>query len=85
MNRTSAKIFRRAAELIDKETHHFSCSAISAVGDRTERIAYGELFSPHGELHLIGWGWGWGSNAEQKACRVLALLFMAAMVEAGDV
>ena len=56
-----------------------SCCAIEFVGGAREKNRYSALFNPlNGNTF---WGLNWPRPSQ---CRVLALCFMAAMVEAGD-
>ena len=93
-----AQRFYLAAVAVDLDFHAFSCNAIKVVDYADERChtSYNELFQPD-DARIVGqtaWANGWRADptevapidgdAEQKQCRILALLFMAAMAETGD-
>lgn len=93
-----ASIYLRAAERIARGKNTYSCCAIGRQSDYEEPLSkhigpYVAVFKP--ERAGTFWGSGWDIDevdthdavprtAEGKACRILALCFMAAMVEAGD-
>ena len=91
-NKEDAAIYRAAAELVaDPRQNWASCYAVNfaARGMRGEFDAphpaserYSKLFSPRKVNDPdVAWGAEWD---DIHGCRVLALCFMAAMVEAGD-
>lgn len=91
----SAKLFHLAAELVDKswdsETGYSraSCLAIQDAAERdfgwlSETLAYQKLFLPEQTREYELWGKDWGTPEEVRDCRILALLFAAAMAETGD-
>ena len=81
-----AEVYREAADLIPKD--YASCFAVNKVVSghhecgTSEARAYEELFAPY--VKTFAWGEQWGEEPERTNCRILALCFMAAMVEAGD-
>lgn len=92
-------LFIRAAEAVAEGRQEFSCCAIDhfaneEVGYSQERVLYDELFEPGASYNpdrLSAWGILWSDKRgkkekeqEQKDCRVLALCFMAAIVEEED-
>ena len=84
-----AAIYRKAARRIERAAHGmFSCSTLNTItGDGEAARRYAELFRPedyNGECWGHAWANGWDQWRERNACRIVALCFMAAMVEAGD-
>ena len=86
-----AKVYRKAARLVDSDIEPFSCWAVdmAAGGSRTKaRYDYTALFTPDGAefLSTLAFDGEQDNDAGVKgrAHRVIALLTMAAMVEAGD-
>ena len=86
MNR--AQIYRRAAEVMFYHTRGEDC-ACGAIwfaqddwSDKSNNAAvFGKVFGT--VSNSVYWGKEWGENADE--CRVLALLFAAAMAEHGDI
>ena len=80
----ASEIYRRAAIRTWKEQNTYSCSAIAdtAVAMGASYLGplqeYSALFRPH--VRLL-WGNAWGDKDERRECRILALLFMAAIAE----
>lgn len=89
-------IYREAAKLANKARNShddgfYSCSAISHVsnGKRwpcNDSRLYSNLFSPYeNPATYDAWGAWWSESlVEVMNCRVLALLFAAAMRDTGD-
>lgn len=83
----SAALYHEAARRIaeDEPTKEHSCTCsccmVGEVGGLQRRVDYAEMFRPEGHPPDGSWGVLWD---DIDACRVLALCFMAAMVEAGD-
>jgi len=90
------EVYIKAAKDLRKY-HGFSCAAVTwSAGDMNEvgyvhADAYTDLFFPPDELNpevwCLNYAWGemWGrTNEKRNECRVLALLFMAAIAESGD-
>ena len=91
-----AAVYREAAYRVEFGFHSFSCWAIEDVlvvplhGEETKEKdkhplvrSYEKTFRPE----ACGWTHNWGvywNGDERRDCRILALCFMAAMVEAGD-
>ena len=88
-DRRAAKVYRDAAVYIEKNGH-VGCYALQQV---TDGLTYGgspKLFAPYERFfkpRIQPFDGGWYGNLpedEASNCRVLALCFLAAMVEAGD-
>lgn len=92
-----ARIYRTAAQRLAKMKQTTpACMAIADVAgcgddlDCLEVRAFTKTFKPRGECGNSAWSWRWVDDLDcdyRKTldnCRVLALCFMAAMVEAGD-
>ena len=79
-----AKVFYLAACAQDAEFHSFSCNSLVMVtrGEPERVTDYADMFRPDVTDNGTAWGVDWGDD--KQACRVLALLFAAAMAEAGD-
>ena len=79
-----SEIYRRAAELVDESEYRHSCCAIDEIVDGKNpplRAQYDYLFNARNGYYAWGNYFG-GTLTEIKSCRVLALLFMAAICEA---
>ncbi len=78
---STGDVYRRAARLADSG-NYYSCNAIFWSCYTQDCLAtvgrYERLFSPD-EPISTAWGDQWGD--ERKACRVLALTLMAAIVD----
>lgn len=89
MSKRDAEIYRTAAERVCAEENYFSsCEAIAAlVADGLFSIQvrrYDYLFRPYKneKNNPLYWGREWSDNdRERQECRVIALLFMAAIAE----
>ena len=82
-----AEIYRRAAKEMNMGRVSCSCGAIWYISGYSDNLTwpYFRIFSPLGANNQQEWGRQWSDDFQElKDCRVLALLFMAAMVEAGD-
>lgn len=77
----------KAAKLLDKlPAIHYNCMC-EALFDSgvTNRFNVTDLFKPANAHYLSYWGVLWSNDPEEvKRCRVLALCFLAAMYETGD-
>jgi hypothetical protein len=92
--KTDAAIYTMAAENIDEKTRHFSCMAVQWACDRAGRgsrrmlESYRDLFSPYDagpRESVAGHYWNRSDRSKRhRDLRVMALLFMAAMAERGD-
>lgn len=85
--RAGAAIYRAAAKRISEcDYGAFSCVTISQAGGDSED--YAKLFRPSEKEDSALWGMGWSEDIknwrQRNNCRIIALCFMAAMVEAGD-
>ena len=86
-----AAIYRNAARFMEKGgsiDSLYSCTSIEAVGGtRDDERAYVDLYSPKdlvtAEISLQ-LAFGQGEDPEARNHRIMALCFMAAMVEDGD-
>lgn len=80
--KSSAAIYRKAAERIEKESNQYSCCAIEMVTGYMERNSYTDyyeyLFKPEEQEGHLGW-WYDGN----KEVRILALLLAAEICERG--
>lgn len=77
---TTAKQYKQAAELIALGRISFCCHALQYVGGSCEEME--ELFAGEPEAFLEAWMNLRGEKTEDgRERRVLALLFMAALVE----
>lgn len=93
---TKAEIYRKAAEWVETcpwADQEFggrpSCLALKDVGmvnNPAPWTPYHAMFSPGSDTDdCTAWGKEWSANyMDVRNCRVLALCFAAAMVEAGD-
>lgn len=89
----SAKVYRDAADYLCRPTPKDcwgTCDAINqiAAGDpcyeSPAKARYESYFMPPSSTRCY-WGEMWGDSPDEiHECRLLALCFMAAMVEAGD-
>lgn len=88
-----AAIYREAARMIEREKHSFACYALGDAGqdDSTLCGLMNEIYAPGvSGAWLCGIGGEEGchyplaGDCPERSGRVLALCFMAAMVEAGD-
>jgi hypothetical protein len=83
-------VYTQAAERISSERNGLSCIAINRAADVAYSpfnfyvLAYEELFGPHTSEERKAHPWWNKHTLESKSLRVLALCFMAAIVEAGD-
>lgn len=77
--KSSAKVYRKAAELIDYHLYHYCCIALH---DKVyiKYLAY--LFKPKRQLVGDPW-WGYNSTEKEREARILALLLAAYIVEQG--
>ncbi len=84
---SAGDVYRRAAELVDSGQYGLSCWAIDKAAHEMwtpERQAYDELFRPK-NTSWTAWGETWARSYEVcQACRVLALLLMAAIADDED-
>lgn len=89
----SAKVYRDAAAYLFRRNPKVwwgCCDAINKVttGDPCIRSAQEAVFAAYFKpenTNYVYWGGQWSDDSrERHACRILALCFMAAMVEAGD-
>lgn len=94
--KASAAMYIDIAGKIERDEARFTCceiwGALQATGMQKEDaykdisyVSYAELFSPNG--HQVGLAWWLPEDMafdDRQDWRVLALCFMAAMVEAGD-
>ena len=91
----AAKVYRDIADKIerDKETHtcvalwkHIQASGVDTGSSYMHPlyVGFAELFSPDGHRPHVAWWLPNEDEFDRKAWRILALCFMAAMVEAGD-
>jgi hypothetical protein len=73
-----------AARLVERGDQHFTCYALDEAGG-TQAMCdkYKATFAPRGADCSSSW-FANLPGEERQECRVLALCFMAAMVEAGD-
>ncbi len=88
-----SEIYRRAAELIDIDSHRFACSSIQDVCRWTAGCSWLQTdvllnqFENAMRPNRLPWnhedyGWyGAPTKKERQDCRVLSLLFMAAIAE----
>lgn len=83
--KSSAKIFREAAELLELRRSHYCCSALEALErdcDSAEAAFLAGLFRPERPEHFLGW---WESDSLRinhvYEPRILALLFCAEICE----
>jgi hypothetical protein len=82
--------YRNSAKLIEegKEDHlrGACCIAMDQIamidGDVNNVQVFYDLFKPNEGHNALWWGEKWEDDA--RSCRILALCFMAALVEAGD-
>ena len=86
MSKKDAAVYLEAARMIAEQEEECSCLAIDmAVSDcgifTAQRKAFHQQFKPSRILYYA-WGGQWGET--RRHCRILALLFAAAMAEAGD-
>lgn len=79
------EIYLRAAESIDRRRNYYSCvatteaSLMAGLSNGTQLACeYADLFAPPGHRGPF-WGSLWPTKG-RRACRVLALCFMAAIV-----
>ena len=80
---TDAAVYREAARQIEEGIQIWTCNALECLG--ASPIPYAALFKPEDEHFDGSWGTRWSDSYEERQdCRILALCFMAAMVEAGD-
>ncbi len=85
---TRSEIYREAALLVDARGDQPACLAIDDAQGRAcdasfsqAALAYQRLFEPDYAIRAC-WGLQWDDNPEQvKRCRILSLLFMAAIAE----
>lgn len=80
-----SEVYLRAARLIS-DYGGYSCEAVNvaernSATDAPCRNAYATLFHPDGHKKWGNWGVEWGTHEERRNCRILALLFMAAITE----
>lgn len=92
----AGEIYKFAARNVELQKESFACIAVGTAAtcfgrlyDGEERQIFEELFSPEStderDLRPLANGWyGPWHDDEARNARVLALCFMAAMVEAGD-
>ena len=82
MRKTSPEAYRRAAELIASGTSRFSCIALMSVSGSYEcRRQYRMMFGPLEGNEAPHPFWNKKPTPERRNMRVLALLFMAEIVE----
>lgn len=87
MSKRDAAVYREAAKWLHdniRPMHYGACEAIWAVSTKGLELDYlfERMFKPYGAHRLTFWGDKWGDNAQE--CRILALLFAAAMSETSD-
>jgi hypothetical protein len=75
-------VYVRAAERIDSGVNSLTCLAIRDYGCADHTSPYAEMFG--GTWPCKHPFWNLRATPARQQMRVLALLFMAAMVEAGD-
>lgn len=85
--RADAAVYREAAEIQDKQQYQPSCGVLGKVlkdGPFDPLHKY-QAVMLGGVMDVVElWGAGNEYSEDTQSCRVLLLLFMAAMVEAGD-